>query len=142
MLWRKLSKMVDLRMTKILLSVLLASLSLPAMAAPPEVNLATTLASLLLVIILILVLGWLLKRLRLPSIQGDNNMKIVKQLTVGQKERILLLQVGDEQLLVGVTQHNISLLNKLEQPLPEPVVTRPEFASQLGKILKNDAKTK
>ncbi|MGF1690360.1 flagellar biosynthetic protein FliO [Photobacterium kagoshimensis] len=134
--------MVDQQMMKKLLPLLLTGFSLPAMAAPPEVNVATTLASLLLVIMLILVLAWLLKRLRLPAIQGDNNMKIVKQLTVGQKERILLVQVGDEQLLVGVTQHNISLLNKLEQPLPEPVVTRPEFATQLGKILKNDAKTK
>lgn len=134
--------MVDQRMMKKLLPLLLTGLSLPAMAAPPEVNVSTTLASLLLVIMLILVLAWLLKRLRLPAIQGDSNMKIVKQLTVGQKERILLVQVGEEQLLLGVTQHNISLLNKLDQPLPEPVVTRPEFATQLGKILKHDAKTK
>ncbi|BDX07731.1 hypothetical protein MACH26_32520 [Planctobacterium marinum] len=36
---------------------------------------------------------------------------------VGTRERIAVIQVGDEQHLVGVTAHNINHLAKLEQPI-------------------------
>lgn len=124
--------------TLTLIPLLMAGLSLPAMAAPPEINMTTTFASLMLVVMLILVLAVIVKKMRLPNLQGDSSLKVIKQIPVGQKERIVLVQVGDEQLLVGVTQHNISLLNKLDTPLAEPEMERPDFASQLGKLLKND----
>lgn len=123
--------------------LLLAAVGTPALAAPAgEINIATTLAALMLVLVLILFLAWLLKRLKLPGIQGgDAQMKILRQLPVGQRERIVLLQVGEEQMLVGVTQQNISMLSKLEQPLPvEETLSGGEFANHLSKLLKKDDK--
>ena len=123
--------------------VALATTSMPALAAPPaDMNIATTLAALTLVVILILFLAWLLKRMKLPGIQGsDGNMKILRQLPVGQRERIVLLQVGEEQMLVGITQQNISLLSKLEQPLSmNEVQSGSEFAGHLTKLLKKNVK--
>ncbi|WP_084419151.1 flagellar biosynthetic protein FliO [Photobacterium sp. J15] len=124
-------------------AVVLATAGMPAWAAPAdEMNIATTLAALILVVLLILFLAWLLKRMKLPGIQGaDGSMKIIRQLPVGQRERIVLLQVGDEQLLVGVTQQNISLLSKLEQPLSmEETQSGGEFAAHLNKLLKKNDK--
>ncbi|MCG7588017.1 flagellar biosynthetic protein FliO [Photobacterium sp. OFAV2-7] len=124
-------------------SVALATASMPVLAAPPaDMNIATTLAALTLVVILILFLAWLLKRMKLPGIQGsDGNMKILRQLPVGQRERIVLLQVGEEQMLVGITQQNISLLSKLEQPLSmNEVQSGGEFAGHLTKLLKKNVK--
>lgn len=108
----------------------------------PELNLATTLASLLLVLAVIVLLAWLIKRMKLPGLQGgDSAIRILRQLPVGQRERIVLLQVGEEQMLVGVTQHNISLLGKLDNPIvSEQGQDGGEFASQLGKLLRKNEK--
>ncbi len=38
----------------------------------------------------------------------------------GTKERIMVIEVGDEQHLIGVTAHNINHLSKLETPLIIP----------------------
>jgi flagellar protein FliO/FliZ len=38
-------------------------------------------------------------------------------MSAGTKERVLVIEVGDEQHLVGITSHNISHLAKLEVPL-------------------------
>lgn len=124
-------------------SALLAVVSMPAAAAPAaEIDIATTLAALMLVVMLILFLAWLLKRMKLPGLQGgDASLRILRQLPVGQRERIVLLQVGEEQMLVGVTQHNISLLSKLEQPLPvDETQSGGEFASHLSTLLKKNGK--
>lgn len=131
------------RTSRVAGSILLATVSMPTFSAPPaEMNIATTLAALTLVVVLILFLAWLLKRMKLPGIQGgDASLKILRQLPVGQRERIVLLQVGEEQMLVGVTQQNISLLSKLEQPLAmDEVQSGGEFASHLTKLLKKNDK--
>ncbi|MGF1726728.1 flagellar biosynthetic protein FliO [Photobacterium nomapromontoriensis] len=106
--------------------------------AAPELNIATTLASLMLVLVVIVLLAWLLKRMKLPGIQGgDSAIRILRQLPVGQRERIVLLQVGDEQMLVGVTQQNISLLGKLDKSISmDEGQAGGEFALQLSKLLK------
>lgn len=124
-------------------AIMAVTVSLPARAAPPaEMNIATTLAALVLVVVVILGLAWLLKRMKLPGIQGgDSTMKIIRQLPVGQRERIVLLQVGDEQMLVGITPQNISLISKLEHPLPAGEgAGGGEFASHLTNLLRKHEK--
>ncbi|MGF1680400.1 flagellar biosynthetic protein FliO [Photobacterium minamisatsumaniensis] len=132
----------------VLLVPLFGLLSFPATSASsaasaaPNLSIASTVASLVLVVGVILFLAWLLKRMKFPGVQGnDSSLRVLRQLPVGQRERIVLLQVGDEQMLVGVTQQNISLLGKLDQPLSmDEVSGGQEFANQLGKLLKKDDK--
>ena len=113
----------------------------PALRQAPDLNIATTLASLLLVIAIIVFLAWLLKRMRVAGISGnDSGLKVITQLAVGQRERVVLLQVGEEQMLVGITQHNISLLSKLDKPLNMDESPSRDFASQLSKLMKNNVK--
>ncbi|WP_311567846.1 flagellar biosynthetic protein FliO [Photobacterium arenosum] len=127
---------------KALKSTLLAGLAVisqPVRAAgAPELDMSTTIGSLLLVLVLIVFLAWLLRRMKLPGVSGgDNGLQIIRQVVVGQRERIVLVQVGDEQLLIGVTSQNISMLTKLETPLPVSAgAGNGEFAQQLGKLLK------
>ncbi|UXI00574.1 flagellar biosynthetic protein FliO [Photobacterium sp. TY1-4] len=135
--------MLKLPHDKWVLGALGLVMSLPASAAPPaDMNIATTLAALILVVMVILFLAWLLKRMKLPGIQGgDGTMKILRQLPVGQRERIVLLQVGEEQLLVGITQQNISLISKLAQPVSTDEGTGGgEFASHLTNLLRKHDK--
>ncbi|HIF9060499.1 TPA: flagellar biosynthetic protein FliO [Photobacterium damselae] len=112
------------------------------MNTAPDLNIATTLASLLLVIGLIFLLAWLVKRMRVTGFKGrQQELQIVSQLAVGTKERIALVQVGQEQVLVGITAHNISLLTKLEHPVTLDKVAGRDFASQLNAFLNKHDKS-
>ncbi|MGO1247381.1 MAG: flagellar biosynthetic protein FliO [Oceanisphaera sp.] len=89
-----------------------------AFAQGPEVNWGSWGLSSLLVIGLILVLGWLLRRLRGASLLGGSRqLKVVSSLALGQRERLMVVQVGEEQWLLGVTAQQISGLGKLDTPL-------------------------
>ncbi|WP_321276222.1 flagellar biosynthetic protein FliO [Thiomicrorhabdus indica] len=78
--------------------------------------------SLVLVLGIIFLSAWMLRRYgRFPGV-ADGNLRVLGTLSVGQRERIMLLQVGEQQILVGVTSSRISKLHQLEIPvdIPEP----------------------
>lgn len=109
-------------------------------AAPDGQDLATTLGALVLVIGVIFGLAWALKRMQVPSLMGaKSGLKVVSQLPLGQKERVVVLDVNGEQVLVGVTPQQITLIKSLENPITEVESTK-SFSSQFNQILKkNDA---
>ncbi len=72
---------------------------------------------LIIVLACIVVLAWLAKRMnRLQSSTGDM-LKIIGGINVGTREKIVLLQVGSEQLLIGIAQGNINKLHLLTTPI-------------------------
>lgn len=73
--------------------------------------------SLVLVVLIIFVLGWYLKRMQQMSFSGARHMNIVSALALGPKERLVLVQVGDEQMLLGVAAGNVNLIKTLEHPI-------------------------
>ena len=101
---------------RIFLSLLL--LPTAALAEGPDIKWDSWALSSLMVIGLILVLGWILRRLRGAALLGGSRqLKIVASLALGQRERVVVVQVGEEQWLLGVTAQQISGLGKLAQPL-------------------------
>ncbi|RXJ72922.1 flagellar biosynthetic protein FliO [Veronia nyctiphanis] len=126
-------------MVKKLLILFLAAFSLPAMAAPQaDLNLGTTLVSLLLVIGLILALSWIVKRLKMPGLpNGQSGMRVISQLAVGQKERVLVVEVNKEQVMIGVTSQQITLLKTLNEPMDVPPPPA-SFSKHLNQILKKN----
>ncbi|MGB0468034.1 MAG: flagellar biosynthetic protein FliO [Pontibacterium sp.] len=77
------------------------------------------LLGLLAVIALILLLAWIAKRaLGVP--QSGRYMRVLTGLPLGAREKIVLVQVGKEQLLLGVAPGRVSLLTRLEEPVGEP----------------------
>ncbi|MGR2702172.1 flagellar biosynthetic protein FliO [Vibrio campbellii] len=109
-------------------------------AAPSNLDLATTLGSLVLVIGVILLLAWMLKRMQVPVLGHQKGLRIVSQLPVGTKERIAVVQVGEEQFLVGITSQSIQTLAKLETPLKEEELASGAFASQFSQLIKKHDK--
>ncbi|GAA0815648.1 hypothetical protein GCM10009111_14250 [Colwellia asteriadis] len=79
--------------------------------------------SLLMVLALIIVSAFVLKRFNLVQ-QGGSQLKVITSLSLGAKERVVVVQAGDKQLLLGVTAQQISLLDTLEEPLAEPTLTK------------------
>ena len=71
------------------------------------------------IVAFIFAVAWLIKRMGTLNPNHSSHLKIVAGISVGQREKIVVVQVMGEQLLVGITQSNIQLLNKLEKPIPE-----------------------
>ena len=76
---------------------------------------------LLLVVAIIFVLAWLVKRFNLGQQSQGGLIKIVSGVSIGTRDRIVLLQVGEEQILVGLTPGRIEKLHTLAKPLDTPV---------------------
>jgi len=75
-------------------------------------------------IALILLLAYLAKRLQGMSQSNTGGLagqgKLIKTLSttsIGLKEKISLIQVGEQQILVGITPHSIQTLLVLETPI-------------------------
>jgi len=121
----------------------LATLATPLLAAPVSgagatagnANIIQWLVSCFLVIGLILLLAWLLKKSRLMPNQAQSQLRVLSVLSLGTREKLLVVKVGTEQLVLGMTPANISLLCKLETPLNEQSLV-PPFAAQLAKLMK------
>ncbi|EGU48257.1 polar flagellar assembly protein FliO [Vibrio ichthyoenteri ATCC 700023] len=121
--------------------LLLSPSAFGASAAPSsQFDWATTFGSLLFVIALILLLAWMLKRMRVPTMTNQKGLNVVRQVAVGTRERILIVQAGEEQFLVGVTPQSIQLISKLEKTLSQEELATSPFASQLTQLLKKNDK--
>lgn len=73
--------------------------------------------ALLLVLVIFMVLARLMRRLNGVSAGGAGSLRVVSALSVGTRERVLVVQVGEKQVLLGVTATHITALHELEQPL-------------------------
>lgn len=72
--------------------------------------------SLIVVIGVILALAWLMRRFTVAQ-AGGGQLKVVASLIAGSKEKVIVIEVGNEQHLLGITASNINHLAKLETPL-------------------------
>lgn len=141
---------------------LLSGLPLAALAAEPSVTLAPAvtpilassgslsgqlgqmLLGLLLVIGLIFLLAWLLRRVQSIGPRGTQVIKLLASQALGPRERLVLVQVGNEQVLLGLSAGRITPLHVLKEPvhLPDSEPASVEFAQRLMEILGKDSKEK
>ncbi len=92
------------------------------------------LAGLILVVALILLLGWLVKRY--SGLPGQNRaLRVVASLPLTTREKLVLVQAGERQLLLGVAPGRVSLLCSYDEPLIEPGAAMGEFASRLQQAI-------
>lgn len=73
--------------------------------------------SLLLVVAVIFMLAWVMRRMGGVTPRSNAMMKIVGALSMGARERVVLIQVGEEQVLLGVAPGRIQTLHVLDKPL-------------------------
>ena len=109
--------------------------SWPVAAEPLEFGeqLPQMLLSLGLVLIAILGLAWVSRRfLSLRPRVANGDLQIVAALSVGPRERIAVLQVGDQQVLVGLCPGKIEALHVFDSPaITVESQASPSFASAL-----------
>lgn len=93
------------------------------------------LLGLALVVGLILLLAWLMRRVNGTPSQGKG-MKVLAALPVGQRERAVLVQIGQEQMLLGVAPGRVSLLARFDEPILDSAELRgAAFADRLQQVL-------
>jgi len=69
-----------------------------------------------LVILLIVLVAWLLRRATGLQRTGSS-MKVLASLPLGTRERAVLIQAGEQQLLLGVTAGQVTLLHAFDTPV-------------------------
>lgn len=103
------------------------SLFVGGLAASPEVvstvekgsaisTMTNMLGGLIVVLVIIFVLAYIVKRLNLtPTSHGV--LKTLAVMPLGQREKIVLLEVGGQQYLLGVTSQQVQVIDKLSSPI-------------------------
>ena len=100
---------------------------------------------LLAVLGLIFVMAWLLRRVQGSTPQRGQVIEILGSRTIGPRDRLLLVQVGKAQILLGHSPGSIEALHVLAEPVEVPVSARqatPEFAQRLMELMGKDHKDK
>lgn len=105
-------------------------------------QLLKTLFALMLVIAAIVATTVILKRMQLPVLQQKGrSLQVVAALPLSAKEKILLVQAGQQQLLIGVTAQSIQTLHVFDTPVAEATETASstvDFAGKLAQLMKRD----
>ena len=99
-------------------------------------SIAQVTVSLLLIVALIFAISWALRRLRPGSRAGRGRIGVIDELAVGPRERVVLVRVGDAQVLIGVGAGGIVGLTPLSSPIAvAPQDADPGFAARLREFL-------
>lgn len=110
--------------------------------APPELAtsyLGRVTLGLLVVLVSIVLAARLLRGFTRFQLGAQGQFKILSAITMGPRERIVLLQIGETQFLVGVVPGGIQMLHVLERPIDIPSTpsrSSTAFPSLLGAALK------
>jgi len=101
-------------------------------------NIFQMVAGLLLVLMLVMVIAWMVRRVGGVSLTGGSALSVIGGMSMGARERIVLLQVGEEQILIGVSPGRIQKLHILDKPIEikNKKTVSINFAEKLTEILK------
>ncbi|MDH4283765.1 MAG: flagellar biosynthetic protein FliO [Gallionellaceae bacterium] len=117
----------------------------PAYTPPPPAvsyaSMAQVIFSLLLVLVAFVLVARLLKRMNMPRQGAGSLLKVVSGVAVGQRERIMLVEVNDTWLVVGVAPGQVRTLHTMPKAeLPElkgdsQAVADSKFQGWLKKVM-------
>ena len=83
-------------------------------------NLLQVTLALLAVLAAIAATAWALRRFSQLQSGANSILRVVAGVSIGPRERIVLIQVGEQQLLVGVAQGHVQTLHTLTHPVTPP----------------------
>ncbi|CAN7162849.1 flagellar biosynthetic protein FliO [Pseudoduganella sp. LjRoot289] len=89
-------------------------------------SILTTIFSLILVLGVLVGLAWALKRYGPKSVTGGANIKLVGALSVGARERILVVEVGEQWIVVGASPGRMNALATMPRQEGEPGLDTPQ----------------
>lgn len=107
---------------------------------PTLMTLFQVTGALILVVAAIIGTAWLMKKLTPGQLGGLAQLRVVGGLMVGAKERVVVVEVRDTWLVLGVSPNQIAMLHTLPRPDDLAVAEQPvgTFAERLARALKGD----
>jgi flagellar protein FliO/FliZ len=95
-----------------------------------------------LVLVCVLVCGWVARRLGTRPLTPGKVMRVVSSTSLGQREKVVIVEVQGKWLILGVTAQQVSALSQMDAPPAEPesvsVITGNTFAERLACALKRN----
>jgi flagellar protein FliO/FliZ len=89
--------------------------------------------SLLVVVAIIFALAYIMRRFNVAQ-SGGGQMRVVASMMAGAKEKVMVIEVGDEQHLLGITANSINHLAKLENPIQKDTPSVAGATNANGKV--------
>lgn len=115
-------------------------------SATPVISPLATLGKLAVALIIVLIVFWafakFMKQMQVGQGGAHSGLKVIGALSLGQRERVVVVQAGTEQLVLGVTSSAINTLHVLETPMS--ATDSPElgdFKQKLSAALKRQVST-
>lgn len=94
-----------------------ASQPLVAASTPtPFTSLLQVILGLAVVLAAIVGLAWLFRRMSGGMLGGSSRLRVVSGVLVGQREKVVIVELEGEWLVLGVTSHSVNLLSKMDKP--------------------------
>jgi len=99
-------------------------------------------ASLIAVIGAVLLVGWLYRRVQRGAGQSSDIINVIAARPIGPKERILVVEIADKQLVVGMTATQVQTLHVFDEPVSTQLATTTHtgFAVRLKTAVKEFAR--
>jgi len=102
----------------------------PAYTPPPPAVMSSgsvmqIVFSLILVLAAVALVAWLLKRISLPQHGAANLLRVVSGVAVGQRERVVLVEINDTWLILGVAPGQVRTLHTMPKG---PIPAQPDHA--------------
>ncbi|GMR08241.1 MAG: flagellar biosynthetic protein FliO [Gammaproteobacteria bacterium] len=98
------------------------------------------------VLIAIFAVAWLMRRFGNFSMAANGELRVVAGMSLGTRERLVLIQVGKEQLLLGVSPGRVQTLHILGEDsridIEKSVAGRGTFAEKLAAVMKHGMRAK
>ncbi|WP_185266957.1 flagellar biosynthetic protein FliO [Halopseudomonas xiamenensis] len=139
-----------MRSLRSLFPAALLGLSLPLAAAPAEGGsggdligqLAQLGLGLIVVVGLIFLLGYLMRRVGPLAPQGGQHIRVISSYPLGPRDRLALVDVAGQQLLLGISPGRITTLHVFDEPVAgvEGEAATGDFARKLQAMLKRENK--
>lgn len=92
------------------------------------------------IIAFMLLLAYVLKKVKLSGILSNKNLSLLGTLQIGNKEKILLINVEGKKILIGATPTSIQTLLAIDESNDIENKPQPSFSTTLDNLTSNQGK--
>jgi flagellar protein FliO/FliZ len=123
----------------------IAQQAVQAAPAPPDSPLslggmAQVLFGLLIVLAAVVATAWLLRRFSFGQHAANGAVRVIGGVALGQRERLVLVEIGETWLVLGVAPGQVNTLHSLPRPADIPDTRNPStetgFAARFAQALR------
>jgi len=99
-----------------------------------KTNLSKLGGGLFVILLLIIALAWVMRRVGYMQSATGDQLKVVSSLSVGSREKLILIQAGSTQLLIGVAPGQVQKIHVLDENIPLKLVET-AFSEKLQQVI-------